>query len=280
MARTKKFKFPVSGVYWGPNNLVNKRGFYHYRTDLIFRPRWGIQSGVYNPSDIPDGSQTRLGADSSAAFLRPHTSTLRRMYALNECAYVCPAARAQSGQIRSYIMSVLDAHRNGVHSGIGREDVVCVGLNDNAHSVKFNLDSHAHTHTHKNTLAQKHIVSDTLKNEAMKVKYAPSLNPYIQRGRIHKLWQVVSQSQIWRGQASHAYAHKHNSTKFPYVDKSASAIRDLTLSEVLYTRSDHRAKNIRHPFWARRDARLKKFHYKYKKRLEAYKAETTAAPDL
>ncbi|PHJ17751.1 hypothetical protein CSUI_008428, partial [Cystoisospora suis] len=62
---------------------------------------------------------------------------------------------------------------------------------------------------------------------------------------------------------------------FPYVDEKAALVRDLPLSEILYSRHTHRLQSRRHPFWI--DMKYKKnrtkIPYIYRRRVAKQEAQ-------
>ncbi|ORM42057.1 uncharacterized protein BXIN_0937 [Babesia sp. Xinjiang] len=82
-----------------------------------------------------------------------------------------------------------------------------------------------------------------------------------QERRFKRLESIIRQSDSWR---SVTHLQEASANPFPHVNESASLVRNLGLSDVLHTRSNHRLARRAHPKWYA--ARYHKFMYK--KRLQ------------
>lgn len=88
--------------------------------------------------------------------------------------------------------------------------------------------------------------------------------------RIKCLYDLVCESDSFRsppsdfhrgrggagGQGGSRSSNTEAKNVFPYVDEKAALVRDLPLSEILYSRHTHRLQSRRHPFWV--DMKYKK----------------------
>lgn len=152
------------------------------------------------------------------------------MYRRNAQRYFQPAAAANSDHIRSYIYNVLEPSYRKGFSGIGMDFT-------------------------SNSMGPVRHIGEVVRE--VNAASAPSLELKYQEDhvpRFRRLESLLRQSDAWRTVAP---LQESCSNPFPHVNESASLVRDLALSEVLYTRSNHRLARRAHPKWY--TARYRKF---------------------
>ncbi|EDO05179.1 hypothetical protein BBOV_I000850 [Babesia bovis T2Bo] len=236
--------FAVSGRALTPFGRRRKRGLYHHCTNELFRPSWGplkvpsLIEDVKLPSWAADTLSpkeklppaTQYHRDAKLAFPLERLGTIVSAYRRNVYRYFQPASCANDPYIRNYIYQVLDPSYCKSFSGIGMDF-------NGQHQVE-----------------SKHI-SDVVKD--MNSLSAPLIDLKYKQDegmRFRRLYAVVRDAQSWR---SVAPTQETSTNPFPHVNESASLVRNLTVADVLHTRSNHRLARRAHPKWY--TARYRKF---------------------
>lgn len=274
--------FPVSGLPWGYNATYRYRGLYHtHRSDLL-TPRWGYRYQKGHESILPDDSNRMFEPDTKFAWpiqdFHRHSVT----YAQNELRYLQPACLAKNPKIKQYILNVLEPSFESTFSGIGLPNV-CVNT---PHISDYNYNQKEAQENIKSIYKELDIFPQNIYNVSKGLRKSSKndnsddlaqncfdVMPQLERGKIKKLYNLVCESDIWRNYDSYTHSKKHKKNIFPYIDESAAIIRDLPLSEVLYSRSNHRVKVRRHPIWICKLYRDKKITLPYKHRLRVAQQE-------
>uniref|UniRef100_A0A3B0MHD6 Uncharacterized protein n=1 Tax=Theileria annulata TaxID=5874 RepID=A0A3B0MHD6_THEAN len=239
----KGLLFPISGVSLNFFGRRRKRGLYHHCTNEIFRPSWGpikqpIISNYLNLLKWKNGtisasemlpSHNVYGKDVRSAWPTPRHEFISRMYDKNEYRYFKPSLMANSDRIRNYIYNVLDPTNS--------RNNLFIGTNSSP----------------EHTFSSQHISKIiNLENDSS----LPKINLDITKTerRFKKLEHLIKESDSWRTITHH---HQSSTNPFPHVNEGASLIRNLPISEVLYTRGNHRLGRRAHPKWY--TARYRKF---------------------
>lgn len=259
--------FPVSGLKWGMNERIKKRGLYHNRREDILTPRWGYRYENKNKSFLPDGSSKNFDVDCFKAWPIEKVKWNQYVYHRNEGRYLLPSICAYDGKIKNYLMNILDPSINGHFSGIGLDNVV---LNRNKQRRSPNRKLYQNNYLYK-------LMNEY--NETILPHVSINLDTNLQRGRIPKLYQIIREHNIWK--IEQRVKQLENENIFPYVDENSTLIRELPLSEILYTKSNLRLKVRRHPKWMNVQFLKKKIKipYLYRRkvaRLELQKKELGA----
>ncbi|KAL8429962.1 hypothetical protein ACSSS7_006234 [Eimeria intestinalis] len=139
-----------------------------------------------------------------------------------------------------HILNLLEpsSHFNRSYSGFGRPEVRNPGDNESS--------------TGKEILPS-HLVKVARKAEKEGENNIPLVRlPFLERGRIRRLWDVILEADTWRSPTPRASTDSGGSGALPVVDERAAVVRELPLAECLYTRSNHRLNSRRHPIWMHR----------------------------
>ncbi|CRH00897.1 conserved Plasmodium protein, unknown function [Plasmodium relictum] len=224
--------FPVSGIKWGMNERIKKRGLYHNRREDILTPRWGYRYENRNKKYLPDGSSKSFDIDASKAWPKEKTQW-NYYYNINENRYIWPSICAYNPEIKNYILNVLESSEKQF-SGIGLEEV------SNERSFKKDSISTYNKNNYLYKLANEF-------NNSIYPQIEINLNNNLKRGKIQKLYDIVREENIWKTTQKIKTVESKN--VFPYVDDNSTLIRELPLSEILYTKSNLRLKVRRHPKW-------------------------------
>ncbi|GAW81789.1 hypothetical protein, conserved [Plasmodium gonderi] len=259
--------FPVSGMKWGMNERVRKRGLYHNRREDILTPRWGYRYENRNNSYLPDGSSKSFDTDVNRAWPN-EKNQWNHFYTINEGRYLWPSICAHNPNIKNYILNILENSENRPFSGIGLEQVQNEGKKKirNEHA----LGSTSINNNHNVGVYGKNTYLSKLANEFNNSIYPTieiNLNNSMKRGKIQKLYDIVREENIWKTTQKIKTAQSENI--FPYVDDNATLIRELPLAEILYTKSNLRLKVRRHPKWMNVQFLKKKIKipYLYRRRI-------------
>ncbi|SCO93144.1 conserved Plasmodium protein, unknown function [Plasmodium malariae] len=246
--------FPVSGVKWGMHERVKKRGLYHNRREDIFTPRWGYRYENRNMKYLPDGSSKSFDIDVSRAWPN-EKPRWNYFYNINESRYIWPSICAQNPDIKNYILNVLESSENRHFSGIGleevqneqgkrrRNDYIMNSMNDVNDMNIANSASSANSR-YKNCYLTR-LANEF--NNSIYPQIEVNLSNKLKRGRIQKLYDIVKEENIWKTTQQIKTTQSENI--FPYVDDNSTLIRELPLSEILYTKSNLRLNVRRHPKW-------------------------------
>ncbi|KAL8426002.1 hypothetical protein Efla_001920 [Eimeria flavescens] len=214
--------YPVSGLAWGPGQRYLKRGLYrHQRTD-VFVPRWGWRRENFNPSPLPDGSTKKWEPESWKAWPLLGVAHHVKMYAKNEERYLQPAFRCTYAPALEHILNMLEpsALRGRCYSGIGLPAV--------------SASDRSGTAAGSERLLPIHLVKAAKKVEQEGDPSVPLVRlPFLEKGRIRRLWEVVLQADTWRSPAARAGAEAGGSNALPVVDERAAVVRELPLAECL-----------------------------------------------
>ncbi|KAL8274979.1 hypothetical protein Esti_001035 [Eimeria stiedai] len=162
------------------------------------------------------------------------------MYAKNEERYLQPVFRCTYTPAVEHILNVLEpsAHSGRCYSGFGLPEVRAPGAPDISTGKQ---------------LLPPHLVKAAKKAEQEGDDSIPLVRlPFLERGRIRRLWDVVLEADTWRSPAARASSDAAGSGALPVVDERAAVVRELPLAECLYTRSNHRLNSRRHPIWLHR----------------------------
>ncbi|SBT37976.1 hypothetical protein POVWA2_036290 [Plasmodium ovale wallikeri] len=232
--------FPVSGLKWGMNERIKKRGLYHNRREDILTPRWGYRYENRNKKYLPDGSSKSFDVDASRAWPN-EKNQWNYFYTINEGRYIWPSICAQNPSIKNYILNILESSENRHFSGIGLDDV----SNGKKKSLRGDYSAN-NTHNPQNTNSYLFKLANEF-NNVIYPQVEINLTNNLKRGRIQKLYNIVREENIWKRTQRVRTAQSENI--FPYVDDNATLIRELPLSEILYTKSNLRLKVRRHPKW-------------------------------
>lgn len=231
--------FPVSGLKWGKYERIKKRGLYHFRREDILTPRWGYRYENRNNKYLPNGSAKSFDVDSSKAWPVEKTKWNYFLYNKNESRYLSPCIHAYDKNIKNYILNILEHQGNTHFSGTGLDTVKHEGENTNPQKTFFAVNE-----LYKNNYLYK------LANE-FNTSIAPeiqvNLTPNLKRGKIQKLYNIIADHFIWK--TTQKVQTVEAEKAFPYVDDDSSLIRELPLSEILYTKNNLRLKVRRHPKW-------------------------------
>ncbi|SBS85250.1 conserved Plasmodium protein, unknown function [Plasmodium ovale] len=232
--------FPVSGLKWGMNERIKKRGLYHNRREDILTPRWGYRYENRNKKYLPDGSSKSFDVDASRAWPN-EKNQWNYFYTINEGRYIWPSICAQNPDIKNYILNILESSESRHFSGIGLDDV----SNGKKKSLRGDYSAN-NTHSPQNTNSYLFKLANEF-NNIIYPQVEINLTNNLKRGRIEKLYNIVREENIWKRTQRVRTAQSENI--FPYVDDNATLIRELPLSEILYTKSNLRLKVRRHPKW-------------------------------
>lgn len=234
--------FAVSGRATTAFGRRRKRGLYHHCTNEIFRPSWGPirQPPLIENSKLPNWASDALSPaekvppkpqyhrDARMAWPAEKPSYVMNMYRRNMQRYLKTAEAANDDHVRSYIFNALTpAYRIGARGMYSAQE-------------KSN--------------PPRHIVE--LVKEVNQVS-APSLDLRKKEENVpiyKRMECLIKQSASWR---TTAQLQESCANPFPHVNESASLVRNLGLSDVLHTRSDHRLARRAHPKWYA--ARYRKF---------------------
>ncbi|SCM22504.1 conserved Plasmodium protein, unknown function [Plasmodium chabaudi chabaudi] len=234
--------FPVSGIKWGMHERVKKRGLYHNRREDILTPRWGYRYENRNKKYLPDGSSKSFDYDVTKAWPQERKQW-NYYYTINEGRYIWPSICAHNPDIKNYILNVLEDSQNRPFSGIGFDEVQNDYIKDQANSNNDNSLNNMNSNN-KNSYLYK---LATEFNNTIYPQIEVNLNNRLKRGRIQKLYDIIKEENIWKTTQKIKTAQTEN--VFPYVDDNATLIRELPLSEILYTKNNLRLKVRRHPKW-------------------------------
>ncbi|GFE52618.1 hypothetical protein BaOVIS_000220 [Babesia ovis] len=236
--------FAVSGRAVTAFGRRRKRGLYHHCTNEIFRPSWGplrpptLLEDVKLPNWSSDAlspaeklpPKVKYNRDARLAWPQERPGFVLGIYRRNVNRYFQPAVAANEDHIRNYIYEMLEPSYRKSFSGMG---------------LDFNGQfSNASRH-----------ISDAVKEAnsvsgpAIDLKYSPE-----HTSRYKRMENLLRQSDSWR---SAAPTQEASTNPFPHVNESASLVRNLTLADVLHTRSNHRLARTAHPKWY--TARYRKF---------------------
>ncbi|VWU48320.1 conserved protein, unknown function [Hepatocystis sp. ex Piliocolobus tephrosceles] len=236
--------FPVSGLKWGMNERIKKRGLYHNRREDILTPRWGYRYENRNFKYLPDGSSKSFDSDASRAWPN-EKKQWGYFYSINEARYLWPSICANNPSIKNYILNVLESsEENGQFSGIGLDTI-----QTDSRKINSKLD-YINTYNYNTNIYNKNTYLYKLANEFNTSIYPQievNLNNNLKRGRIQKLYDIIKEENIWKTTQRKKTAQQENI--FPYVDDNATLIKELPLSEILYTKNNLRLKVRRHPKW-------------------------------
>ncbi|SOV12650.1 conserved Plasmodium protein, unknown function [Plasmodium sp. gorilla clade G2] len=228
--------FPVSGIKWGMNERIKKRGLYHNRREDILTPRWGYRYENENKKYLPDGSSKSFDIDSSRAW-PVDKPQWKYYYNINETRYLWPSICANNPEIKNYILNILE-NTDTYFSGIGLEQVSNERKNKNLKKDYTNNSYYKNNYLYN-------LVHEL--NNTIYPQIEINLNNNLKRGRIQKLYDIIKEENIWK--TTQKIKTPESENVFPYVDDNATLIRELPLSEILYTKSNLRLKVRRHPKW-------------------------------
>ncbi|CDJ37911.1 hypothetical protein, conserved [Eimeria tenella] len=267
--------YPISGLPWGPGQRYLKRGLYrHQRTD-VFVPRWGWRRERLSSSPLPDGSTKKWEPESSKAWPLLGLPHHQRMYTRNEARYLQPALRCTYTPAVEHILNLLEpaaAAAGWRYSGLGRPE------------VRPPAASPQQQQQQQQQQLPLHLVKAAREVEREAGPFVSLARlPFLERGRIDRLWRIVQEADTWRYPLTGASwgPRDRGAPEAPWVpvgsgapqgapggppegapggppivDERAAVVQELPLAECLYTRSNHRLQSRRHPIWQ---------HLRYKK---------------